>query len=113
MRAPSDTADTKARMRSELERTLSDIDGLMAKGRTQVTAAERTRVPQGVIRQLSAALAEARGPVQEAREAVAAGDYLHAREALGGVKGRVEKAMAATRAEIGRASCRERVYVLV
>jgi hypothetical protein len=93
--AARDTADTKARMRADLERTLRDIDVLIAQGKARIAAAERARTPRQLLRRSSADLAQASGDLQKAREAVAAGDYMQANGVVEGIKGRVDKALAA------------------
>jgi hypothetical protein len=106
--AARDAADTKARMRSELEQTLAQIDSLIAQGRAQITAAERARVPARLLRQPAADLAKAQADVQEPRKAVAEGDYLAAAKALDGLKGRVEKVLAEISAAATPPSSRRR-----
>jgi uncharacterized protein DUF4398 len=93
--AARDTAETKARMRSDIERTLVEVDALIAKGQAQITAAERARVPTRTLRQPTADLKAAVADLQEPREAVARGDYLAATDALKGIKARVEKVLVA------------------
>jgi hypothetical protein len=83
--AARDTADTKARMRSEIERTLTEVDALVAKGQAQIAAAERARVPARLLRQPTRDLATVVADLQEPRKAVASGDYLGATQALDGV----------------------------
>jgi hypothetical protein len=104
--AARDTADTKARMRSEIERDLAAVDALVAKTQGQITAAERARVPPRLLRQPAADLATVETDLQEPREAVASGDYLRARQSLDGIKQRVEKVVeavsAATTAQTSR-----------
>lgn len=92
--AARDTADTKARMRSEIERDLAAVDALVAKAQAQITAAERARIPPRLLRQPAADLAAVGTDLQEPREAVASGDYLRARQSLDGMKQRVEKVVA-------------------
>jgi Domain of unknown function (DUF4398) len=92
--AARDTAEAKARMRSEIERGLTEVDALVAKAHAQIAAAERARVPPRLLRQPTADLAKVVADLQEPREAVASGDYLGARQALDGIKGRVEKVLA-------------------
>lgn len=98
--AARDTADTKARMRSELEHALADLDLRITQGKARIAAAERARVAARLLRQPAATLAEASGDVQKARDAVAAGDYLRAREALDGLKMRIDGALG----EVGAAT---------
>jgi hypothetical protein len=92
--AARDTADAKAKMRSELEHALANLDVLVAQGQTRVTAAQRARVPAQALRQPAARLNEATAALQKAREAVNAGDYLGASKVLEGVNTRVEQALA-------------------
>jgi hypothetical protein len=82
--AARDTADTKARMRSEIERTLAQVDALVAKAQGQISAAERARVPPRLLRQ----------PARDLATVVAGGDYLRANQALDGMKERVAKVVA-------------------
>ena len=92
--AARDTADAKARMRSELEHMLANLDVLVSQGQTRLTAAERARVPAQSLRQPAARLKEATATLQKARETVAAGDYLGATAVLEGVNTQVEQALA-------------------
>jgi len=92
--AARDTADAKARMRSELEHTLANLDVLVSQGKTRITAAERARVPARALRQPAVHLEQAAATLQKARETVAAGDYLGATRVLEGVNTRVEQALA-------------------
>jgi hypothetical protein len=92
--AARDTADTKARMRSEIERTLTEVDALVARGQAQIAAAERARVPARLLREPTRDLATLVTDLQEPRKAVASGDYLGATRALDGIKQRVEKVVA-------------------
>jgi multidrug efflux pump subunit AcrA (membrane-fusion protein) len=91
--AARDTANTKARMRSDIERGLVEIDALIAKGEAQIASAQRARVAARQLRQPAAELADAKADLQDPREAVGRGDYLGAAEALDGVKKRVEKVL--------------------
>jgi hypothetical protein len=106
--AARDTADTKARMRSELERTLAEIDVRLAQGRARITRAERARVPPPQLRQPAADLAAVMADLQEPRKAVADGDYLRANTALDGLKARIEKALAEVTAATTSQSSRRR-----
>jgi Domain of unknown function (DUF4398) len=93
--AARDTANTKARMRSDIERSLGEIDALIAKGEAQLAAAQRARVAARQLRQPTTELANAKAALQEPREAVSRGDYLRAADTLDGIKERVEKVLAA------------------
>ena len=88
-------ADAKARVRAEVDRAVADITALVIQGRTRLAAAERAPVPLGPLEQPAGALSAADTDLQEAGEAVAAGDYLRASAALEGLRERVEAALAA------------------
>jgi hypothetical protein len=93
--AARETADTKARMRAEVDRAVADLAALVADGQKRITAARRAGVPQRLVTQLADTLAAASATLQKTGEAVTAGDYLAANAALEGVKEGVEKALAA------------------
>lgn len=88
-------ADAKARVRVEVDHAATEITELVMQGRTQLAAAERARVPQPRIEQAAADLVGAAAHLQEADEALAAGDYLRASAVLEGLMERVERAIAA------------------
>ena len=88
-------ADAKARVRAEVERGITEITALIAQARVRLTAAERARVARRLLQQPRADLAAAEAALQKAGEAVAAEDYLTARDALDGVKERVNAALVA------------------
>ncbi|MBI3048305.1 MAG: DUF4398 domain-containing protein [Acidobacteria bacterium] len=106
--AARETADTKARMRAEVERAVTDITALLADGQARIAAAGRAGVPRRLLTPPTDALAAARASLQKAGEAVAAGDYLAANAALEGVKEGVEKAVAALDAAARSQSLRRR-----
>jgi hypothetical protein len=88
------TADTKARMRAEVERAVTDVTALVAAGEARIATARRAGVARRVLTSATDALAAARTSLQKAGEAVAAGDYLAAHAALEGVKEGAAKALA-------------------
>jgi uncharacterized protein DUF4398 len=106
--AARDTAETKARMRSNIERTLAELDALIAKGQAQIAAAERARVPPRTLRQPAADLKAAVSDLQKPRAAVAQGDYLAADDTLKGIKARVEKVLMALNAATTSQTSRRR-----
>jgi hypothetical protein len=106
--AARDTANTKARMRADVDRAIAEIGVLIAQGQTRVTAATRAGVPRRLLAQPAGDLEAAKASVQKAGEAVAAGDYLAANAALQGIKVRVQKALTAVDAAIGSQSSRRR-----
>ena len=91
-------ADAKARVRGEVERSITEITALIAQVRLRVTAAERARGCCRRRRATRADLAAAEAALQKAGEAVGEEDYLAARETLNGVKERVDAALAAINA---------------
>ncbi|MBI4886661.1 MAG: DUF4398 domain-containing protein [Acidobacteria bacterium] len=106
--AARDTANTKARMRAELERALGDIETLIATGRARIAAAGKTRAPRRAPRQAAADFSQATADLQKAREIVTAGDYIRADTVVKGIKGRVDKALAALDAASPRPARRRR-----
>ena len=88
-------ADTKARVRGEVERGITEITALIAQARLRLAAAERARVTRRLLQQPRAELAAAEAALQKTGEAVGAEDYLAARETLNGVKERVDAALTA------------------
>jgi hypothetical protein len=102
------TADTKARMRAEVERAVTDVTALVADGETRIAAARRAGASRRVLMPAIDALAAARTSLQKAGEAVAAGDYLAAHAALEGVKESAAKALAGVAAASKSPSVRRR-----
>ena len=91
-------ADTKARVRGDVERGITEITALIAQARLRLAAAERARVARRLLQPPRAELAAAEGALQKTGEAVGAEDYLAARETLNGVKERVDAALVAINA---------------
>jgi hypothetical protein len=107
-RAARDAADTKARMRADVERAVTEITALVADGRTRIAAARRAGVPARVLAPATGALEAASASLQKAGEAVAAGDYVAANAALEGVKAGTETSLAALDAAARSQSLRRR-----
>jgi len=106
--AAREAADGKARTGAEVERTMAEIAGLLAQANTQITAAQRARVPAGLLREPAAEIEAVNAVVQKAGEAVNADDYLGAQAMLQGVKERIQKAIAAIDAATTSQSARRR-----
>lgn len=106
--AAREAADTKARVRVEVERAMTDIAALLARANTRMAAAERARVPRRLVQQAADNIVAANDDVQKAGEAIRADDYLAARPGLEDVKARIEKAIAAIDAAIASRSPRRR-----
>jgi hypothetical protein len=88
-------ADAKALTRVEVDRAVAELTTLVTQGRTRLAAAERARVPRGLLEQPARDLTAAEADLQKAGEAIAADDYLAARATLEGGRKRVEAALAA------------------
>ncbi|MBI2187483.1 MAG: DUF4398 domain-containing protein [Acidobacteria bacterium] len=106
--AARQSADTKARMRADVERAVTDLTALVADGQARIAAAGRAGVPRRLLTPPTDALAAARASLQKAGEAIAAGDYLAAHAALEGVKEATEKALTAFDAASRSQSLRRR-----
>ena len=89
------TADNKAQLRAEVERSMAEIAALMAQANTRMSAAQRGRGAARALREPADDIARVNADVQKAGEAIKADDYIAARQALEGVKERIEKALAA------------------
>jgi hypothetical protein len=94
LNAARQTADTKARMRAEVERAVTDVTALVADGEARVTAARRAGTARRLLAPPTDAIGAARAALQKAGTAVAAGDYIAAHAALDGVKEATEKSLA-------------------
>lgn len=106
--AARDTANTKARMRADVDRAIADLGVLLAQGDARVASAERARVAGALLTPPADDLAAVRGDLQKAGEAVAAGDYLGANAGLEGLRARIEQALAAVDAAVAAQSPQRR-----
>ena len=93
--AARNAAEAKARVRVDVDHASTEVTALVVQGRAQLAAAERARVPRPRLERSAADLTAAAAYLQEADEAVAAGDYLRASTVLEGLRERVERALAA------------------
>ncbi len=84
--AAREAADTKARLRGEVERALTEVDALLAQAQNALTAAEKARVRGHALQAHREAVAFAMTKLQEARAAVSSGDYAAATTVLAGTK---------------------------
>jgi hypothetical protein len=106
--AAREGAETRARVRGEVERTMAEIAGLLAQANTRLAEAERARVPRQTLRAASQTLAQVNAAVQKAGESLTADDYLAAQPVLTGVKEQTEEAIAALDAALKAQSSRRR-----
>lgn len=88
-------ASQKAAVRSEAERLLANVTSTIAQAAARLSAAEAARTPKPALDGLRTALATARAAVDDAGKALAAEDYLAARERLRGVSEALRAAMQA------------------
>jgi hypothetical protein len=92
--AAREAADTRARLRGEVERAMAEVDALLAQARMRVDAAAGARVPRRTIADLRDTLAGVDDDVQEARAGIQAEEYTQAQAALAGLKTRIEEVLA-------------------
>ena len=106
--AAREAAETHARIRGEVERTMAEVAALLAQANGRLAAAEKARVPRRALREAEATLAQVNADVQKAGAAMKADDYGAAQPALTGVKERIEQAIAAIDAATTAQSQRRR-----
>jgi hypothetical protein len=106
--AAREAADTRARIRGEVERSMAEVAALMAQANTLLAAAEKSRVARRTLTEARSRLAEVNGSVQKAGAAMKADDYMAAQPALQGVKERIEGVVATLDAAVAAQSSRRR-----
>lgn len=84
-------AETQVRLRGEIERSLVEINALLAQATGRLTTAERTRVSRRIVTDAQQSLAAATDLVQKARTAVEAQDFAGAQAALADAKQRISQ----------------------
>ena len=89
--AAREAADTRARIRGEVERSMAEVAALLAQTNNLVASADQRRVPRGALRDARQALAQVNDDVQKAGAAMQADDYMGAQPVLKGLKERIEK----------------------
>jgi hypothetical protein len=106
--AAREAADTRARIRGEVERSMAEVAALLAQVNTRLAEAEKTRAPRRALTEARKVLAQVNQDVQEAGAAMKADDYLSAQPALDGVKERIEGVIASLNEATGAQSSRRR-----
>ena len=86
-------AETRARVRGDLERTLAELTALLAQARVRLDAATRNRASARTLAAASEAIAAADARLQEAGKALGLDDYAAAGPALQDLRGRIEQAV--------------------
>jgi hypothetical protein len=106
--AAREAADTRARIRGEVERTMAEVAGLLAQANVRLSSAEASRAPRRVLADARRALAQVNDDVQKAGAAMKADDYAGAQPALQGVRERIEAIIASLGPATGGQSSRRR-----
>jgi hypothetical protein len=106
--AAREAADTRARIRGEVERTMAEVAALLAQASGALAAAEKSRAPRRQVAEARTALTRVNDDVQKAGAAIKADDYMAAQPPLTGVKERIEKAIAMLDGAIAQSSRRRR-----
>jgi hypothetical protein len=106
--AAREAADTRARIRGEVERSMAEVAALLAQANTRIAAAETGRVPRRALADARRALAQVNADVQKAGAAMKVDDYLGAQPSLNGVKERIDGVIAALDAATPAQSSRRR-----
>lgn len=86
-------ADAKARVHVEVDHASTELAALITEGRALLDAASRGGTTRATLAQPTLALSAAESALQEAGEAVGAGDYLGARAALEEGRTQIEQAI--------------------
>ena len=92
--AVREAAITRARVRSEVERAMSQIAAMLAQASTRVAAAEKGKGPRRNLHEAQQLLARVNADVQKTGEAMKADDYMAAQAALNGIRERIQQVIA-------------------
>ena len=106
--AAREAADTRARIRGEVERSMAEVAGLLAQANGAIAAAEKARIPRRTLTEAREALARVNAEVQKAGAAMKADDYMAAQPSMAGIKERIEKVIASLDAAMTQSSRRRR-----
>jgi hypothetical protein len=86
-------AETRARVRGEVERSMAEVAAMLAQANARVTAAEKSRPPRRNLREAQQLLARVNADVQKAGAAMKAEDYAAAQPALNGIRERIGRVL--------------------
>jgi hypothetical protein len=92
--AAREAAETRARLRGEVERSMAEVAALLAQANGRVAAAAKLKVPRRALREAQQLLAGVNDDVQKAGAAMQAENYAAAQPALIGIKERIAKVIA-------------------
>lgn len=93
--AARQAADGKAQVRGEADRLMLEVIGLVVQANARIETARRARVASRLLAAPAQEAATVSEEVQKAREMLASGQYLEARELLQALKLRMQKTMGA------------------
>jgi hypothetical protein len=91
--AARQAAETRARVRSEVERSMAEVAALVAQANARVATAEKGRGPRRNLREAQQLLASVNADVQKAGAAMKSENYIAAQPALSGVRERIQQVM--------------------
>ena len=98
-------ADTRAKLRGDVERSLAEVTALVAQVRAWIAGPASARTPR-TRRTAQQVVTVANGELQKAGSAMQAEDYAAAQSLLNGTKARVQKVMPAVAGQTGAQSTR-------
>ncbi len=93
--AARDAAETRARIRGDVERSLAEVTALLAQARTRLST-QGARFTRSRLRAMQAEVTQASTDLQEAVATMRKGDYPGAQPMLSSVKSRLEKIIVET-----------------
>lgn len=100
-------ADTKAKLRGDVERSMAEVTALVTQVRAWIDGPASARTPR-TRRTAQRVVTQATGELQKAGSAIQAEDYMGAQALLAGTKERLQKAVPAVTAPAGAQSTRPR-----
>lgn len=106
--AARQAADSRARARGEVERSMAEVASLLAQANSRLAAAQAARAPRRTVREAQLLLAQVNDDVQKAGAAMKADDYPRAEPLLTSVKQRIAKVMALLNQSAGSQSSRRK-----
>jgi hypothetical protein len=106
--AAREAAETHARLRGEIERSMAEITAALAVADARLATAETSRVPRRALADARSTLAQVNADVQKAGAAAEANDYLAAQPLVMAVKARIEDVIATLDVAIAAQSSRRR-----
>jgi hypothetical protein len=96
--AAREAAETRARVRGEVEGSMAEVAALLAEANSRIAAAQHSRIPRRVVRQAQQEIERVSEDVQKAGAAMKGEDYAAAGTALTGVKDRIRRVIASLEA---------------